>query len=249
MITVTVICKNEEKNIRRCLESAKWADEMIIIDSGSTDSTTKIAREYTSNIEIIDWEGYSHSRKIALGKVRTEWVLPLDADEEITKELKEEILEVIKSGSKEINGYRIPRKSFFLNKWIKHCGWYPGYQMRLCRTKYTTVADRLVHEGYLIEGKTGTLKNDINHYTVNSIYEFTAKINEYSTLQAIEKASRKKVGFKEIYFNNISAFYQHFIFKKGFLDGVHGLMVSMFDLITNVLTYMKIYEMQNKGNE
>lgn len=246
MISVTVICKNEEKNIRRCLESAKWAEEIIIIDSGSTDNTIEIAKEYTHNIEVIEWKGYSDSRNRALQKVKTEWVLPLDADEEITNGLKEEILGVINSENHEINGYKIPRKSFFLNKWIKHCGWYPGYQMRLCRTKFTTVANRLVHEGYLIEGKTGVLKNDINHYTVNSIYEFTSKINEYSTLQAIEKAPRKKVGFKEIYFNNISAFYQHFIFKKGFLDGVHGLMVSMFDLITNVLTYMKIYEIQNK---
>lgn len=246
MISVTVICKNEEKNIRRCLESAKWADDIIIIDSGSTDKTLEIAKEYTENIEVIEWNGYSHARKIALQKVKTEWVLPLDADEEITNGLKDEIIDVIKSGNQEINGYKIPRKSFFLNKWIKHCGWYPGYQMRLCRTKFTSVAERLVHEGYIIEGKTGYLKNDINHYTVNSIYEFTAKINEYSTLQAIEKVRRKKVGFKEIYFNNIIAFYKHFIFKRGFLDGVHGLMVSMFDLITNVLTYMKIYELQNK---
>jgi len=248
MISATVICKNEEENIRECLESIRWADEIIVVDSFSKDKTVEIAKEFTDKIYEIKWLGYAKQREFALSKASMEWVFPLDADERCTPELKDEILSEIKSGNN-FAGYRIPRKSFFLGKFIKHCGWYPGYQTRLFLKDKTFVADRLVHEGYEIKGEMGFLKNNILHYTVNSISDYMSRVNHYSTLQAVEKAEKKKIKFSDIFFRLAASYIQQFIFKKGFLDGIYGLMVTNFDVITNMLTYMKAWELQHKSNK
>jgi glycosyltransferase involved in cell wall biosynthesis len=245
MLSVTIICKNEEDTIRDCLESAKWADEIIVVDSFSLDKTIEIAKEYTKNIYQKEWEGYAKQRKFALSKATQKWIFPLDADERCSHELKEEILAIIKSENSK-PGYRIPRKSFFLGKWIKHCGWYPGYQTRLFLRDKARVADRLVHEGYEIEGEIGFLKSDILHYTVRDITDYMNRVNHYSTLQAIEKSEKKNIKLYDILLRPIATFIQSFIFKKGFLDGIFGLMVTHFDVITNTLTYMKAREIQDK---
>ena len=247
-LSITIICKNEEKNIYNCLESVKWADEIVVVDAFSTDKTIEIARRYTDKVFQNKWEGYAEQRKFALSKVSHQWVFSLDADEKCTEELKSEILDAIQN-SKEIAGYKIPRKSYFLGKWIKHCGWYPGYQLRLFKKSETTVTDRLVHEGYEVNGTIGYLKNAIEHYTVNSIEDYMNRVNIYSTLQAYEKNNRKKVKFTDLFFRPISSFIRQFFIQRGFLDGVYGLMVTFFDVITNMLTYMKIWEMQNTSKK
>ena len=248
MLSVTVITKNEEDNIRKCLESVKWADEIIVVDSYSTDKTLQIAKEFTEKVYTEEWKGFAKQREFALSKASNEWVFPLDADERCSDELREEILGIIKSGSK-FSGFRIPRKTFFLGKWIRHCGWYPGYQTRFFRKEKTKVTDRLVHEGYEVEGDMGFLKGDILHYSVTSITDYMRKVNNYSTLQAMEKANKKEVKFSDLLLRPVAAHLQNFIFKKGFLDGVHGLMVTNFDIITNMLTYMKAWEIQNKNKK
>ncbi|MFA5405164.1 MAG: glycosyltransferase family 2 protein [Ignavibacteria bacterium] len=245
MLAVTIICKNEEDNIRGCLESVKWVEEIILVDSFSNDKTIEIAKEYTDNIFQEEWKGYAKQREFALSKVSKKWVFPLDADERCSPELKDEILSVIKS-DKDISGYRIPRKNYFLGKWIKHCGWYPGYQTRLFLKEKAVVADRLVHEGYEIKGGIGFLKSDILHYTVTSISDYMRKVNHYSSLQAIEKSKKKRIKLYDILLRPTAAFIQSYFLKKGFLDGIYGLMVTNFDIITNMLTYMKAWEMQNK---
>ncbi len=248
MISVTIICKNEEENIRKCLESIKWVDEIIVVDSFSDDKTVEIAKEYTNKVFQRKWEGYAKQREYALSKTTNKWIFPLDADERCSEELKNEIISVINSNNR-ISGYRIPRKSFFLGKWIKFCGWYPGYQTRLFKRESVTVSNRLVHEGYIVNGEIGFLRNDILHFTVNSISDYFSRINNYSSLQAIEKANKKKIGFYDIFLRPIAAFLQTFFLKKGFLDGIYGLMVTNFDVITNLLTYMKAWEIQKKNNK
>ncbi len=246
MITVTLICRNEAKNIRACLESVKWVDEIIVVDAESIDGTAGMVKEFTDKIFVKDWEGYASQREFALKHATQEWVFAIDADERCSPELKEEILGVINDKNTTENGFRIPRKSFFLNKWIKHCGWYPGYQIRLFRREKVCVSERLIHEGYKVVGKTGILKNDLLHYTVNSIGEFMSKINHYSTLRAQEKKDKRKIKMSGLIFRPFAAYFQVFILKRGFMDGAHGVMVTNFDVITNMLTLMKIWEMQNK---
>lgn len=247
MLSVTIICKNEEENIRTCLESVAWANEIIVVDSFSIDKTFEIAKEFTDKVYQKEWEGYAKQREYALSKTTQKWIFPLDADERCSPELKEEILTIINSSETKA-GYRIPRKSFFLGRWIKHCGWYPGYQTRLFLKSKVKVTDRLVHEGYEIEGEMGFLKCDILHYTVRNITNYMSRVNHYSSLQAVEKSNKKKIKLNDVLLRPIATFIQSFFLKKGFLDGIYGLMVTNFDVITNVLTYMKAWEIQNKQN-
>ena len=243
MISVIIIAKNEEKNIEDCIRSVEWADEIVVVDGESTDNTQLLAKKFRNvNLIVNKFEGYTPQRQLALKNASHTWIFSLDADERATPELKDEIIRNINENK--YDGFRIPRKSFFLNKWIRHCGWYPGYQMRLFKKNQVTVSERLVHEGYEVKGNIGILQNDILHYTVTSIENYMQRVNKYSTLQALEKMHKKKVKFHDIFLRPPAAFFQHFFLKMGFLDGVHGLMVSYFDMVTNMLTYMKIYEFQ-----
>jgi len=245
LISVTVITKNEEENIGKCLGSVVWADEIILVDAYSSDRTAEIAKKYTDIIYHNEWKGFYEQRKFALSKTRHDWVLVLDSDELCSEGLKEEIQAFLKTPEK-YSGFRIPRKNFFLNRWIKHGGWYPGYQLRFFNKNFTKITDRLVHEGYDVNGEVGYFRNNIDHYTVNSVSEFMSKVNSYSSLQAVEKSARRKVHFFDILLRPMAAFIVQFFFRKGFMDGIYGLMVAHFDVITNMLTYMKIWEMQNK---
>ncbi|MDD5362440.1 MAG: glycosyltransferase family 2 protein [Ignavibacteria bacterium] len=245
MLSVTIICKNEENHLRECLESVKWADEIIVVDSLSTDDTVSIAMEYTHKVFLQKWQGYAKQREFALSKTTNDWVFPLDADERCSPELKDEILSIINSKTN-FSGFRIPRKSYFLKKWIKHGGWYPGYIIRLFIKENTVVTDRHVHEGYEVKGDVGQLKGAILHYTISSISDYVKKINNYSSLQALEKSEKKQIKFSDILFRPAATFLQQFFIRKSFLDGIYGLMVTFFDVITNMLTYVKAWEIQNK---
>ena len=241
-----VICHNEETNIEECLKSILWCDEIVVADSFSSDNTLNIAKKYTDKIYQNEWKGFAAQRKFALSKAGSEWILSLDADERCTPELETEIRSVLSKDNVSEEGFEIPRKSFFLNKWIKHGGWYPNYQLRLFRKNNADVTDRLVHESYSVKGNTGRLKNDLLHYTVTSVSEFVNKINSYSDLSAKEKFGKSKIGFFHIFLLPRIAFFQQYILKGNFLDGMEGLMVSKFHMITKLLNYMKILEMQIK---
>lgn len=244
--TALIICYNEEKNIEDCIISVLWCDEIILVDSFSTDATIKIAEKYPVKIYQNAWNGFAEQRKFALTKTDGNWIFSLDADERCSPELSEEIIKLISNEGSKANGYYIPRKSFFLGRWIKHAGWYPDFQLRLFKKDYVSVKDRLVHEGYEVKGETGKLKNDLLHYTVKSISDFTAKINQYSDLSASEKAKDKKITILNLFFRPFFEFKKKYIFQLGFLDGIHGLMVSLFHMITKILTYVKIWVLQNK---
>ncbi len=256
-LSVLIIAGNEEKNIKDCLESVKWADEIVLIDSESKDNTVEIAKQYTDKIFAKKWEGFAAQRKFGLDKVSHDWVLSIDADERVTEELRNEITELINilpsvvQKDENINlkpkfdSYLIPRKNYFLGKHITTCNWYPDYQLRFFRKDKAAVTNRKVHEGYFVEGRRGKLKGELIHLTHQSIAGTINKINYYSTLEAEEKVNKKKVSALGIVLHPAAAFFNHFIVRKGFKDGVHGLMISIIHAMTNMLTYMKIWEMQN----
>jgi glycosyltransferase involved in cell wall biosynthesis len=144
-LSVAIIAGNEEKKIGDCLESVKWADEIIVVDSGSTDRTVEIAKRYTDKVFIRKWEGYAPQKQFAIDQATCDWILSLDADERVSPELKDEILKILESET-EFDGFYIPRRNFFLGKWIKSCGWYPNYQLRLFKKGKAKVTQRKVHE-------------------------------------------------------------------------------------------------------
>lgn len=243
-ISVIIITKNEEQNISDCLNSVKWADEIIIIDAESTDTTIEFARKYTDKVFIRKWKGYSDQKNYGLSLAENDWVLSLDADERVTDELKNEILY---SDLTIAEGYKISRSNYFLGKLIRGCGWSHDYQLRLFKKSKTKVTERMVHEGFVVDGKITELKYPMLHYSYRNFHDAVSKINKYSTLEAQEKYQRKKVNGFTILLNPFIAFIQFFIFRKGFIDGTHGLLVSIMHAMTKMMMFIKMWELQKKN--
>jgi len=241
-ISAIIIAGHEEKNIAECLESVRWADEIVVVNSESKDRTVEIAQQFTGKVFIKKFEGYASQKYFALQQASNEWVLSIDADERVSSELREEISNLDFSKA---DGFFVPRRNYFLDKVIRSCGWSPDYQLRLFRKSKTKVTDRRVHEGFVVEGKRDYLKNELIHYTHDTITNTLKKIGEYSTLEAEEKVNQIKVTGPKIFFKSLWAFVQHFVIRRGFTDGVHGLMVSIIHAMTKSQVYMKIWEIQN----
>ncbi len=243
-ISVIIITKDEEKNILDCLKSVDWADEIIVVDSESTDRTVELAKQFTDKIFIRKWEGYVPQKRYALSLATNEWVLSVDADERITPELKEEILNLSPG---DYSGFRIRRKNFLLKKEITSCGWEKDYQLRLMRKDKASFSDRLVHEKFIVDGKVGTLNNPMLHYTFSSFSEYFSKINHYSSLKAQELFAKKKsVNSWTIFSHTVAAFFAFFIIKRGFKDGIYGLIISLLHSVSTMMNYIKLWELQNK---
>ena len=243
-ISVTIITKDEEKNISDCLKSVQWADEIIVVDSESSDRTVELAKQFTDKIFIRKWEGYVPQKRYALSLVSNEWVLSLDADERITPGLKDEILSLLPG---EVDGYKIRRKNFLLKKEITSCGWEKDYQLRLLKRDKAGLSDRLVHEKFIVDGQVDTLKNPMLHYTFSSFSEYLDKINYYTSLKAQELFRKKKrVGSLTIFLHTVFAFFAFFFIKRGFKDGVYGLIISLLHSVSTMMNYIKLWELQNK---
>ncbi|MFA6467389.1 MAG: glycosyltransferase family 2 protein [Bacteroidota bacterium] len=245
MLSVVIITKNEEANIERCLKSVQWADEFIVVDAESTDKTVRIAESLHARVIIRPWEGFAKQKEFAMHQSSNEWVLSLDADEEVTEELQKEIRAVI-TLPESLNGYEIPRKSFFLGKWIRYGGWYPGYQLRLFRKSKTRMNHRPVHEGFLIEGLIGVLKSDLNHYTYNSLHQYIEKMNDYSSLDVLNKlSSGRTVHWYNFILNPLSVFLRMFISLKGYKDGFYGYILAYYSAIHSLAIFAKCWEYQS----
>jgi glycosyltransferase involved in cell wall biosynthesis len=241
-ISVIIITKNESHNIKECLDSVKWADEIIVVDSGSSDGTIEIAKSFTDKIFFNQWKGFAEQKAFALDLTKNQWVLSLDADERITENLKNEILY---SNLEKFDGFKIKRDNYFLGKLIRGCGWGNDYQIRLFKKAKTELTKRLVHEGFRVDGKIGNLNSPLLHYSYRNIYDAINKINHYSTLEAIEKQNRKKVNCFTIVLTPVTAFIQHYILRKGFIDGIFGLLVSLMHALTKFQVQLKIWEIKN----
>lgn len=244
MLSVIVITKNEERNIERCLRSVQWAPEIVVVDAESTDNTCKAALQFGAKVITRTWEGYSAQKEFALRHASHPWALSLDADEEVTPELREEIQAVI--GSAEANdGYEISRKSYFLGKWIQHCGWYPGYQLRLMKKTKARIHHRPVHEGFMVEGSIGRLSGSINHYSYRSLHHYIEKMNEYSSLDVANKFSAgKKIRWFNFLLNPLSAFVRMYFSLQGYKEGMHGFLLASYSALHVMVIYAKTWEYQ-----
>lgn len=244
-LSIAIITYNEEENIRRTLESVKWADEIVILDSGSTDRTVRICREYTNKIFDQPWLGFASQKNLAIDTCSGDWVLSLDADEPIEPALAEEIRNIL-SSSPSYDGYRIPRKTFFLEKQIRHGGWYPDYNLRLFRKNKGRFEERIVHEAVKVEGVVDKTQNAILHYAYPDLSSYLATINKYSSL-AVEAMSKNGISaFRttgvNIVFRPALTFLYKYLFRLGFLDGKHGLILNLFHAWYVFAKYAKAWE-------
>ncbi|KTD47674.1 lipopolysaccharide biosynthesis glycosyltransferase [Legionella quateirensis] len=229
MLTVIIITKNEESNIRRCLESVRFADEIIVVDSGSTDNTVAIAREYTEMVfQTDDWQGYGIQKQRALAKATGDWVLNLDADESVSNELKEEMMKVITSDS--ADAFRIPIQMFFYNQLLKYSA-SPKRHIRLFKRANANYSNDIVHEKVVVSSsaRIGKLKNAIQHHSYRDVSHLLYKLNKYSSYSAkIRIESNKKTRFIWVLMNTGWMFGRCFILQRGFLDGKLGFLFAVF---------------------
>ena len=242
-ISAIVITLNEEKNIRECLESLNWCDELIVVDSSSTDRTVEIAQGFNAKVQIVDNQTYGEKRNTGIDMASGEWILWIDADERITPELQKEITELIAADKQPYEAYLINRKSFFINKFIKHCGWYPDFTLRLFRRstgiRFNTL---LVHESAVFTGDKGRLKNDILHYTDRDFEHYISKLNSYTTLSARQLFEKgRKAGFFDIIFRPAFTFFKMYFLKLGILDGFMGLVLCTLSSVHVSVKYSKLY--------
>jgi glycosyltransferase involved in cell wall biosynthesis len=246
-ISVILIVKNEEFFLEDALKSVTWADEIIVVDSESTDATTKIAGNYTKSIFVRKWDGYVSQKKYALELASNEWVLSIDADERVSNNLRIELNEI---DFKNVDGYQIPRDNYILNRHIKSCGWDNDYQLRLFKKSKVSITERLVHEGFEVAGRIEKLKSPLVHLTYASIERIVNKINIYSSLEAREKIRNKKpVKIHTIILHALSAFFKDFISLKGYRDGIYGFVIALFSGITTCFVYVKIWELQSSSKK
>jgi glycosyltransferase involved in cell wall biosynthesis len=250
-ISSVIIAKNEASNISRCIESqAGCIDEIIVlVDDSSTDKTFDIASSYPSVItKRVKWTGYSQTKQEGVSLASNNWILWIDADEAVSPELCEELKEFKKSVPS-FTAYSVPRRAYFLGKWIKHCGWYPGRVVRLFNKNEVGFNDKPVHEQLKVDGITGKLSHDLEHYTDPDIHHYFEKYNNYTSLAAAELFNKgKKFSVFDILLRPVVIFLKMYVIRAGFLDGLHGFILSVFSASYVFTKYCKLweYERQNK---
>ena len=242
-ITATIIAQDEERNIARAIESLRCCDEILILDSGSVDRTVELAQNLGARVIEAGWRGYAGQKNWAAEQASHEWILSLDADEALSEALEAEILNLKKSGPK-FDAYTMPRLARYLGRWIYHAGWYPDRKIRLYhRAKARWVGD-FVHESVRSNGRVGNLESDILHFTCDSLSEHLRTLDRYTTLAAQELAASKvPVPIWSLIFDPPWNFVRAYIFQRGFMDGLEGLIISYMAAFYTFLKYSKARNM------
>ena len=243
MISAVIIAKNEEANLPGCLESVRWADEIILIDSNSTDRTVEIARAYGAMVFQVEWRGFGHAKGFGIEKAASEWIFSIDADERITPDLAAEIKEAVKLGR--YSGYYLPRRTNFLGRWIRYSRWYPDYVLRLFQKNKGSFSSSLVHEKATVDGPVGRLHNPILHYSYPDIETYFRKFERYTALGAEELyRNGKKFSAVTLVLKSTAAFLRHYVTGAGFLDGVEGFLIASFSALSVMTKYIKLRSLE-----
>jgi glycosyltransferase involved in cell wall biosynthesis len=238
-LSVIIITKNEATNIRACLESVAWADEIIVVDSGSTDDTVAICNELGAQVYAHDWPGFGPQKNRALSYATNDWVFSIDADERVTEASRKEIIATLQAPKHA--AYRLPRLSSFCGRYMRHSGWYPDYVTRLFRRNAAKFSDSLVHEQLLVTGKTGTLIEPLMHDSFRNLEQLLAKLNQYSSAGAeMLHEKGKTASLKKAVAHAVWAFFRTYIFRAGFLDGREGFMVAVSTAEGTYYRYVKL---------
>lgn len=242
-LSVIIICKNESRHIEKCLRSvADWVNEIVIIDSGSTDNTLDICRAYTSKIYSMDWPGFGPQKNRALEKAQGPWILSLDADEFVSKGLAKEIQSTLQL-PRPAAGYWLRRHSYFCGHAIHYGDWSNDRVLRLFQKTSARFSDDLIHERVLIQGNTETLAATLEHQAFDDLSEVLDKLNHYSTLKAQTLLQQgKKLSLLRALGHSFWTFVRGYILRRGFLDGVPGFVLARCNALGCFYAYLKAYE-------
>ena len=241
-LSVTIITKNEEENIKRCLESVKWVDEIVVVDSGSSDKTVEICKDFGCKVIETDWKGFGKTKKFAVDSAKNDWIFSVDADEEVTYELKDRIKSILKSPK--YSGYRIKRSSFYLGRNIKQC-WNKDYPLRIFNRKYGNFNKKIAHESVELKGKIGTINERLLHYTYPNISSHIQKMDKYTELGAKQKSKEgKRITISGSIIRGGLKFIKMYFINRGFLDGKEGFILSLNSAFGVYLKYLKLWEIR-----
>ena len=249
-LSAFIVCCNEEHNMRRCLQSLSWCDEVVVVDSGSTDGTLEICKEFGARVIHNPWGGFVAQKRFALAQCSYDWCLNLDADEEVSEELRAEIIEALSKDSP-INGYKVSRVVFHLGRWWRKGGWYPEYRLRLVRRSKTNWGGEDPHERAEVSGAVGALAGELRHYTYDDLADQIDTVNRFSSIAARSMFKREQEGtrrgtplFIMMFANPIARFFKFYFVRKGYREGMPGLVVAIIESFGVFLKYAKRWEIK-----
>lgn len=247
-ISATIIVKNEEANIQDCLDCLDFVDEIIVVDSGSSDGTEMICRACPKvKFFSYPWEGFGKQKNIAAGLAANDWILNVDADERVTPELRTSIMT---AGFDHCAAFRMARENYFGNRWIRRCGWYPDTKVRLYDRRRTSFSEKVVHEGVVEPETTGSLTGNLRHFTYSGIPDYVARMDRYSSLAAEEIIKQgRRPGLSAILFRPFWTFINMYLLRGGFLEGYIGLLLSLLYAQYTFLKYAKAREKLDRGRQ
>ena len=244
-ISACVIAFNEERKIRRCLQSLTWCDEIIVVDSFSTDRTLEICREFTDHVYQHEWLGYVGQRNLVREMSNYPWILFLDSDEEVSPALRDEILAEFEQGTNDYVGYEFPRLVYYLGRWIRHGEWYPDVKLRLFKKEFGRTEGQEPHDRVSVNGAVKRLKNPVWHYTYDDITDHVNTLNRFSSIGAQQKfVHESPFRWTDLFFRPMFRFIKGFILRRGFLDGSHGFVIALMSAYGAYLKYAKLWELQ-----
>ena len=243
-LSVTIIALNEADHIAAAIDSAAWADEILVVDSGSSDSTADIARSRGATVLCRDWTGYVDQKNFATDRAANDWIFSLDADERITPALAAEVRAAL-SGDPPVRGYRVPRVTYHLGRWIRTTDFYPDSQTRLYDRRAARWRGKYVHESVLVDGPVGRLRNELQHYSFRDLRDQLDRVNRYTTLAArqMHEAGRR-AGPLDLVLHPPAAFLRNYVLRRGILDGVAGFTISAVNAYSVFLKFAKLWELQ-----
>lgn len=247
-LTVTIIARDEAAHIAAALTSVAWADERIVVDSGSTDDTVAIARPLATRVEVREWPGYGAQKNTAAALASHDWVLSLDADERVSPALADEIRRVLVAPT--AAAYRMPRVTWYLGQWIRSTDWYPDSALRLYNRSQATWGDELVHESLHVRGAIGTLTGELEHRPYDDVADHVARINHYTTLAAAQMHRQgRRAGGWQLVGHPVAAFLRNYVARGGFRQGLAGLVVSLLNATYVLLKFAKLHELRLTGSD
>jgi glycosyltransferase involved in cell wall biosynthesis len=244
-LSVTVITRNEAADLDDALASVAWADEIVVVDSGSTDETAAIARRRTDRVVVRDWPGYVEQKNYAASIASHDWILSLDADERVTPQLADEIKGVV-SGAPSEAAFRIPRVTFHLGRWVRTTDWYPDYQTRLYDRRAAQWTGQYVHEAVTVRGPIGRLRGELQHYAYRDIADHLETIDRYTTYAARQmREAGRRAGLFDLAVHPPLAFLRNYIARGGIRDGVPGFVISALNSYYVFLKFAKLWEIDS----